>query len=255
MDSVLEIIDLHASIDGKPILKGVTLKVKQGEIHAVMGPNGSGKSTLSRVILGDSRYTVDSGDIRLNGESILEMAPDERARAGLFLSFQYPLEIPGVSLTNFLRTAYNASRAKDDQLSVFAFHELLKKKLADLGMNENFAERAVNDGFSGGEKKRCEIVQMAILSPKIAILDETDSGLDVDALRIVSEGANTLVNESNLGVLLITHYARILKHVKPHFVHVFVDGKIVKSGGPDFAEELETHGYANYAPIKLMAQE
>ncbi len=254
MTSTLQIVDLHASIDGKPILKGVNLTVKQGEIHAVMGPNGSGKSTLSRVIMGDPRYTIEKGDILLDGKSVLSLSADERARAGLFLSFQYPLEIPGVSLTNFLRTAYNSRRSKEEHLSVFAFHELLKKKLSDLGMREDFADRSVNDGFSGGEKKRCEIVQMAVLQPSIAILDETDSGLDVDALRIVSEGANKLVRETHLGVLLITHYARILKHITPHFVHVFVDGKIVKSGGPEFAEELETHGYSKYAPIKLAVE-
>jgi len=251
MKNELTIKNLHASVGGKKILKGVNLTVKQGEIHALMGPNGSGKSTLSRIIMGDPHFTIDEGDILFNGESILPLSADERCRKGLFLSFQYPMEIPGVTLTNFLRTAYNSARLKEQQLSVFKFHSFLKKKMEELKMPPEFSERFVNDGFSGGEKKRCEIVQMAVLQPSIAIMDETDSGLDVDALRIVSDGANKLVAESGMGVLLITHYQRILRYVKPHFVHVFIDGKIAKSGGAGLAEQLEATGYAQYSPTEL----
>lgn len=251
MKNELTIKNLHASVDGKKILKGVNLTVRQGEIHALMGPNGSGKSTLSRIIMGDPRFTVDEGDIFFNGESIISLSPDERCRKGLFLSFQYPMEIPGVTLTNFLRTAYNSAHPKEQQLSVFKFHAFLKSKLDALKMPVEFADRFVNYGFSGGEKKRCEIVQMAVLQPSIAIMDETDSGLDVDALKIVSEGANKLVAESGMGVLLITHYQRILRYVKPDFVHVFIDGKVAKSGGAELAEQLESTGYAQYSAAEL----
>jgi Fe-S cluster assembly ATP-binding protein len=249
MPTTLQIKNLHASVDGKPILKGVNLTVRQGEIHAIMGPNGSGKSTLSRVIMGDPQYKVDEGEILLDGKSVLDLEPDERARLGLFLSFQYPMEVPGVSLSNFLRTAYNSIHPTQ-QLSVFKFQPLLETRLSELGMQQNFANRYVNDGFSGGEKKRCEILQMSVLEPKIAVLDETDSGLDVDALKIVSEGANRISARTGMGVLLITHYQRILKYVKPQFVHVFVDGKIVQSGDSKLAEELENSGYAKYLPAK-----
>lgn len=251
MTATLEIRNLHASVEGKPILKGVNLTVKQGEIHAIMGPNGSGKSTLSRVIMGDLHYAVDSGDVLLDGKSILGDAPDERARKGLFLSFQYPLEVPGVSLSNFLRTSYNSLHPQAP-LSVFKFQPMLQERLAQLDMPQAFADRYVNDGFSGGEKKRCEILQMSVLEPKIAVLDETDSGLDVDALKIVSEGTNRICAAKGMGVLLITHYQRILRYVKPQFVHVFVDGRIVKSGGHKLAEELETTGYAKYSPPKTV---
>lgn len=236
----LIIKDLHAGIEGKEILKGVSLKIKQGEVHAVMGPNGSGKSTLSYVIMGHPNYQVLSGEILLDGKNVLDMSPDERARAGLFLSFQYPVEIPGVTMSNFLRTALNALRGKP--IPVPEFMKLLKEKLAMLKMDASFATRYLNQGFSGGEKKRAEILQLAVLQPKIAILDETDSGLDIDALRIVAEGINALRGPER-GILLITHYQRILNYVKPDFVHVMMDGKIVLSGGDQLAHELEAKGY------------
>ncbi len=239
----LEVQDLHASVEGKAVLKGVNLTIKSGQVHALMGPNGSGKSTLSAIILGHPKYVVEKGDIRLNGESILDWSPEQRSKAGLFLAFQYPAEVPGVSVANFLRTAYNETRPKERQLSVFKFAALLDEKMKDLQMPSHFAERYLNDGFSGGEKKRCEILQMAILQPKIALMDETDSGLDVDALRVVAEGTNQLVKQTALGALLVTHYPRILHHVKPDFVHLFVNGRIVKTGGMELAEELEKTGY------------
>ena len=241
----LEIQNLHVSVEGKPILKGLSLSVKKGEIHAIMGPNGSGKSTLANALLGHPKYDVTEGKIFFHGEDVLELSADERARKGLFLAFQYPTAIPGVSVANFLRLALTARRKElgiDKPLPPKEFRALMKEKMALLKMDEAFAGRYINDGFSGGEKKRAEILQMAVLRPEIAVLDETDSGLDIDALRVVSEGVNALAGPE-LGVLLITHYQRILNYIKPHFVHVLVDGRIVKSGGPELAHELEAQGY------------
>jgi Fe-S cluster assembly ATP-binding protein len=241
----LEIRDLHVAVEGKPILKGLSLVVNKGEIHALMGPNGSGKSTLANALMGNPKYEITSGSIVLNGVDVLEMSPDERARKGLFLAFQYPTAIPGVSVANFLRMALTARRKElgiEKPLPPKEFRALVKEKMALLKMDDAFAGRYINDGFSGGEKKRAEILQMAVLQPEIAILDETDSGLDIDALRIVSAGVNAL-SGPNLGVLLITHYQRILNYIKPQFVHVLVDGRIVKSGGPELAHELEAQGY------------
>ncbi len=246
----LEIKDLHVTVEGKEILKGLNLEIKQGEIHAIMGPNGSGKSTLAMTLMGHPKYKIEKGDILIDGQSILKMQTDIRSKHGLFLAFQYPLEVNGVSLSNFLRTAYNAvhdgqKNGKDvsqEIMSMFQFREFLKEKLALLKMDESFANRYLNEGFSGGEKKRCEILQLAVLQPKIAILDETDSGLDIDSIRIVADGINRLAGP-NLGILLITHYQRILKYVRPHYVHVLVDGKIVESGGEELATKLEEKGY------------
>lgn len=224
------------------ILKGISLAIKQGETHAVMGPNGSGKSTLSNTIMGSPKYKVESGDILLDGKSIIGMKPNERAALGLFLAFQYPQEISGVSLAYFIRSAYNSVHQSGKKISVMDFHKMLKEKMALLKMDPSFADRYLNEGFSGGEKKRSEILQLAMLSPKFAILDETDSGLDIDALRVVSEGINTVSNKQ-LGILLVTHYQRILRYVKPDHVHVMVDGKIVKSGDHKLANELEEKGY------------
>ena len=247
--STLEIKDLHVSIttpEGveKEILKGVSLTVKSGETHAVMGPNGSGKSTLSYAIAGHPKYTVTSGSITLDGENVLEMSVDERARAGLFLAMQYPVEVPGVSMSNFLRTAVTAVRGEAPKLRLWV--KEVKAAMADLEIDPQFGERSVNEGFSGGEKKRHEILQLGLLRPKFAILDETDSGLDVDALRVVSEGVNRFGEAEHAGVLLITHYTRILRYIHPQFVHVFVDGRIVESGGPDLADELEENGYVKF---------
>jgi Fe-S cluster assembly ATP-binding protein len=241
----LEIRDLHVAVEGKPILKGLSLAVNKGEIHALMGPNGSGKSTLANALMGNPKYEITSGSIVLNGEDVLELSADERGRKGLFLAFQYPTAIPGVSVANFLRMALTARRKEmgiEKPLPPKEFRALVKEKMALLRMDDSFAGRYINDGFSGGEKKRAEILQMAVLQPEIAILDETDSGLDIDALRVVSEGVNAL-SGPNLGVLLITHYQRILNYIKPQFVHVLVDGRIVKSGGPELAHELEAQGY------------
>ena len=241
----LEIRDLHVAVEGKPILKGLSLAVSKGEIHALMGPNGSGKSTLANALMGNPKYEITAGSILLNGVDILELSADERGRKGLFLAFQYPTAIPGVSVANFLRMALTARRKEmgiEKPLPPKEFRSLVKEKMALLKMDDSFAARYINDGFSGGEKKRAEILQMAVLQPEIAILDETDSGLDIDALRIVSEGVNAL-SGPNLGVLLITHYQRILNYIKPQFVHVLVDGRIVKSGGPELAHELEAQGY------------
>ena len=247
--STLEIKDLHVSIttpEGveKEILKGVSLTVKSGETHAVMGPNGSGKSTLSYAIAGHPKYTVTSGSITLDGESVLEMSVDERARAGLFLAMQYPVEVPGVSMSNFLRTAVTAVRGEAPKLRLWV--KEVKAAMADLQIDPQFGERSVNEGFSGGEKKRHEILQLGLLRPKFAILDETDSGLDVDALRVVSEGVNRFGEAEHAGVLLITHYTRILRYIHPQFVHVFVDGRTVESGGPELADELEENGYVKF---------
>lgn len=241
---MINITNLHARVEGKEILKGVNLAVKDGEVHTIMGPNGSGKSTLAYVLAGHPRYEVTEGAIEFNGQNIVSAKPEERARLGLFLAFQYPLEIAGVSIANALRLAYNsvAEAQGGPALGVKEFRDLLSDKLAELSMEPDFAERALNEDFSGGEKKKCEILQAAILDPKLLILDETDSGLDIDALRIVSEGINKL-RRPDKAVLLITHYQRILQYVQPDFVHVFIEGKIVKSGGRELAEELEKRGY------------
>lgn len=246
--STLEIRDLHVSIETdqgvKPILRGVNLTISSGETHAIMGPNGSGKSTLAYTIAGHPRYTVDSGTITLDGEDVLEMSIDERARAGLFLAMQYPVEIPGVTVSNFLRTAKTAIDGEAPALR--SWIKELKGSMEALRMDAAFGERNVNEGFSGGEKKRHEIVQLELLKPKIAVLDETDSGLDVDALKIVSEGVNRVKENTGLGVLLITHYTRILRYIQPDFVHVFVDGRVAEEGGPELAERLENEGYDRY---------
>ena len=246
--STLEINDLHVSIqtDAGPveILKGVNLTLDQGQTHAIMGPNGSGKSTLAYTIAGHPRYDVTSGSITLDGEDILAMATDERARAGLFLAMQYPVEIPGVTVTNFLRTAKQAVDGKAPALRQWVGD--LKAAMSSLKMDPGFAERSVNEGFSGGEKKRHEIMQLQVLGPKIAVLDETDSGLDVDALKIVAQGVNEAKEKTGVGILLITHYTRILRYISPDFVHVIVDGKIVEEGGAELADRLEEEGYDRY---------
>lgn len=244
----LVIRDLHVSIETdagtKPILKGVDLEINSGEIHAVMGPNGSGKSTLAYTIAGHPRYQVDGGSIELDGEDVLAMSVDERARAGLFLAMQYPVEIPGVTVANFLRTAKTA--IDGEAPAIRSWGPALKEAMSALKMDPAFAARNVNEGFSGGEKKRHEIVQLELLKPRFAVLDETDSGLDVDALKIVSEGVNRAHASSGLGILLITHYTRILRYIKPDFVHVFVDGAIAEEGGPELADRLEAEGYERY---------
>ena len=228
----------------KEILRGVDLTVRSGETHAIMGPNGSGKSTLAYSIAGHPKYTVTGGSVTLDGADVLEMSVDERAKAGLFLAMQYPVEVPGVSVSNFLRTAVTAIRGEAPKVRTWVGE--VKAAMASLNMDTAFSERNVNEGFSGGEKKRHEILQMELLRPKIAILDETDSGLDVDALRIVSEGVNRVKSNSDFGVMLITHYTRILRYIKPDFVHVFANGKIVEAGGPELADKLEEQGYAAY---------
>ncbi|WP_061961989.1 Fe-S cluster assembly ATPase SufC [Demequina flava] len=246
--STLEIKNLHASVDTpegtKQILKGVNLTINSGETHAIMGPNGSGKSTLAYAIAGHPKYDITEGSVFLDGEDVLEMSVDERAKAGLFLAMQYPVEVPGVSVSNFLRTAKTAIDGEAPKLRTWV--KEVKGSMEDLRMDASFAERNVNEGFSGGEKKRHEILQMELLSPKIAVLDETDSGLDVDALRIVSEGVNRVKENTGLGVMLITHYTRILRYIKPDFVHVFVNGQVAEEGGPELAERLEAEGYDRY---------
>jgi Fe-S cluster assembly ATP-binding protein len=245
-EALLEIRDLHARVEGEDIeiLKGVDLRVREGHVHALMGPNGSGKSTLAKVIAGHPGYEVTSGEVLFRGESLLDMEADERSRAGVFLAFQYPAEIPGVSIANFLRTATNARLAPGEEMDIFAFQRRLTEKMAMLKMDESFLTRYVNDGFSGGEKKRNEVLQMAILEPALAVMDETDSGLDIDALRVVSEGVNALTHaDEKLGVLLITHYKRILNYIQPDRVHVMMEGRIVESGGADLADKLEAQGY------------
>jgi Fe-S cluster assembly ATP-binding protein len=246
--STLEIKDLQVSVstdDGpKEILKGVTLTIKDGETHAIMGPNGSGKSTLAYSIAGHPKYDITSGTVTLDGEDVLEMSVDERARAGLFLAMQYPVEIPGVTVANFLRTAKTAIDGEAPAIRDWAKN--VNEHMSNLRMDSSFSARNVNEGFSGGEKKRHEILQLELLRPKFAVLDETDSGLDVDALKIVSEGVNRAHAETNLGVLLITHYTRILRYIKPDFVHVFVDGRVAEEGGPELADRLEDEGYDRY---------
>jgi Fe-S cluster assembly ATP-binding protein len=243
-ETLLKITNLHAEIaeEGTEILKGVDLEIRAGEIHAIMGPNGSGKSTLSKVISGHPAYEVTDGDILFDGESVLDMEPDERARAGIFLAFQYPVEIPGVSIANFMRTALSAKRG--EEVDVFDFQDELERDMGMLEMDTTFALRNVNEGFSGGEKKRNEILQLAMLQPKLAVMDETDSGLDIDALKIVSEGVNKIKEQRpDTTLLLITHYQRMLNYIKPDFVHVMVEGRIIRSGGPELALELEEKGY------------
>jgi Fe-S cluster assembly ATP-binding protein len=237
-------VNVETEDGAKEILKGVNLTVNSGETHAIMGPNGSGKSTLAYSIAGHPKYTITGGEVTLDGQNILDMSVDERAKAGLFLAMQYPVEVPGVSVTNFLRTAATAIRGEAPKVRTWVSE--VKEAMAGLAIDSTFAERSVNEGFSGGEKKRHEILQLELLKPKIAILDETDSGLDVDALRIVSEGVNRAKSANNLGVLLITHYTRILRYIKPDFVHVFAAGKIVEEGGPELADKLEEKGYAEY---------
>jgi Fe-S cluster assembly ATP-binding protein len=242
--ATLEIRDLHVSVEDKEILRGVDLTVRAGETHAIMGPNGSGKSTLAYAIAGHPKYDVTSGEVLLDGESVLDMTVDERARAGLFLAMQYPVEVPGVSVSNFLRTAVTAVRGEAPKLRDFS--KEMRGAMAELQIDSAFAQRNLNEGFSGGEKKRHEILQLEMLKPKIAVLDETDSGLDIDALKVVSEGVNRFRGSGETGVLLITHYTRILRYVKPDFVHVFAGGRVVEEGGPELAELLESEGYEKF---------
>ena len=249
-DPILQVKNLHAKVadEGTEILHGLNLEVPRGETHAIMGPNGSGKSTLAKVIAGHPEYEVTDGSVLFAGEEILELEPDERSKAGIFLAFQYPVEIPGVSIANFLRTAKQAHLPDGEDVDLFDFQDELLDRMELLDMDPTFAERPVNDGFSGGEKKRNEILQMAMLKPSMALLDETDSGLDIDALQVVAQGVNTLKQENpNMGVLVITHYQRLLNYIKPDVVHVMVAGQIVKTGGPEVALELEEEGYADYS--------
>ena len=245
--STLEIRDLHVSVEGAAdeILKGVDLTIESGQTHAIMGPNGSGKSTLAYSVAGHPKYVVTRGSVLLDGEDVLSMTVDERARAGLFLAMQYPVEVPGVSVSNFLRTAATAIRGEAPKLRTWV--KEVNDSMTALGVDRAFAERSVNEGFSGGEKKRHEVLQLALLKPKFAILDETDSGLDVDALRVVSQGVNAFRASGDVGVLLITHYTRILQHIKPDVVHVFAGGRVVESGGPELADELERNGYERFS--------
>ncbi len=245
--SELRIKDLHVGVEDTKILKGVSLTIKTGEVHAIMGPNGTGKSTLAYALMGHPHFEVEKGEVLLDGENILALEPDERAHKGLFLAFQYPVAVPGVSVANFLRTAINAKRKAqdpdDEGISIPAFRKMLREKMELLELEPSFAGRYLNDGFSGGEKKRVEILQMAALDPKFAILDETDSGLDIDALQTVADGVNKLRSD-NQGTLMITHYQRVLNYIEPDFVHVMLDGRIVESGGPELALKLEEEGYA-----------
>ena len=242
MSNQLEIRNLHAEINGEPILRGIDLVVPQGEVHALMGPNGSGKSTLAKVIAGDPAYEVTEGDILVDGENIMEMEPDERARAGLYLAFQYPVEVPGVSIANFLRLAVNARRDDDDEIGVMEFYNKLQSAVKALNWDDSIIERNLHEGFSGGEKKRSEVLQLLVLEPKYAILDETDSGLDVDALKTVSQGVNAARGE-HFGALVITHYQRLLNYIVPDKVHVMYKGKVIKEGPKELAMELDQKGY------------
>ncbi|MDR6753346.1 Fe-S cluster assembly ATPase SufC [Deinococcus soli (ex Cha et al. 2016)] len=242
MTHQLEIRNLHATVGDQPILKGINLTVPRGELHAIMGPNGNGKSTLAKVIVGDPEYTVTEGEILVDGQSILEMEPDERARLGVFLAFQYPVEIPGVTIANFLRLAMQARKAEGEEVSFTEFYGKLQSALKTLEWDETIVERYLNAGFSGGEKKRNEILQMLMLEPNYIIMDETDSGLDVDALKIVSKGVNSM-RGPNLGGLIITHYQRLLDYIVPDKVHIILDGKVVQTGGPELAKKMDTEGY------------
>jgi Fe-S cluster assembly ATP-binding protein len=246
--STLSIRNLHASIGEKPILRGLNLDLPQGEVHAIMGKNGSGKSTLAKVMAGHPDYTVTSGDVLLNGKSILGMEPDERARLGLFLAFQYPMEIPGVTIANFIRAALQARLADGEELEATEYYSKLYAKMDELSIPRPFTSRSVNEGFSGGEKKRCEILQMAMLQPRYAVLDETDSGLDIDALKVVSSGVNAL-RGPEVGMLVITHYQRLLDYIIPDKVHVMAEGEIVLSGDKDLALKLEAEGYDRYVAV------
>lgn len=244
MDNWFEVKDLHVEVDGKEILKGVNLEAKQGQVHAIMGPNGSGKSTLAFALLGHPKYTITKGEVIFKGKNVLEMKPEERAKQGMFLSFQYPFEISGLKFSKFLYEAYKA-RFPEEKINILEFQKMLNEKIKELEMKEDFAKRELNVGFSGGEKKRAEIFQMLVLKPELAILDETDSGLDIDSLKIVSNAVNKTKKENKkFSAIVITHYNRILKYLKPDFVHVIIDGKIVESGGKGLAEKIETEGYA-----------
>ncbi len=248
-EHLLEIRDLHAKVEDEEteILKGLDLVVEAGQIHALMGPNGSGKSTLAKVIAGHPGYERTAGSVTFQGQDLLELEADERSRAGVFLAFQYPVDIPGVSIANFLRTAVQAHMPEGEEIDIFDFSDILTERMQMLDMDVSFAERHVNDGFSGGEKKRNEILQMAMLKPKLAVMDETDSGLDIDALKVVASGVNTLREEDpEMSILLITHYQRLLNYIKPDFVHVIMDGRIVRSGGPEVALALEADGYREF---------
>lgn len=244
---MLEIRDLHASVDSTPILRGISLKVNPGEVHAIMGPNGSGKSTLAQLLAGHPAYEVTGGEVRFEGKDLLELAPEERAREGIFLAFQYPIEIPGVNTAYFLRSGLNEVRKHrgQEELDAMDFLSLIREKMKLVEMDEGFLKRAVNEGFSGGEKKRHEILQLAVLEPRLAILDETDSGLDIDALNVVANAVNAVKAETGMGVLIITHYQRILHHVKPDRVSIIFDGRVAHEGGPELVEQLEREGYAN----------
>ena len=240
----LVIQDLHVSVEDKEILKGINLEIDLGKVHALMGPNGSGKSTLGNALMGNPKYKITKGKIILNGEDITNLPPNERAKKGLFMSFQYPSEITGVTMSNFLRTAYNS--IKGGRINVIDFHKLLKEKMSELNIDPSFNKRYINEGFSGGEKKRSEILQLSVLQPKYAILDETDSGIDVDALKIIGNGINSIKNNTNMGLLLITHYYRILNYITPDTVSVMIDGEIVKTAGKELAEEIENNGFKSF---------